>query len=235
MSGREGLIVVVPRGFDQGRVPAILEANRPWIERAWRKVVSQRCGVRAEPPSLPARISLPATGEEWEVEYRRGRASTKGVGVRAAPEHGRLVVAGRVDDTDACREALSRWLTRRARAALVPRVGRLAADHGLSCGRVTIRHQRSRWGSCSRRGTISLNARLLFFPPDLVDYVLLHELCHTVELNHSPRFWRVLEQHHPGSAAFRRRLRGAGEFIPGWLDRPPAGPAAPTALPCSDL
>ncbi len=234
MSEREGLTVVVPRGFDQRRVPAIIEANRTWIDRARRRVEARR-RVCVAPTRLPDRINLPATGEEWRVEYRNGRERTGSVSVRAKPRDGLLVVSGGVDDAERCREALSRWLARRARAALVPRLSLLAAGHGLSFDRVTIRHQRSRWGSCSRRGTVSLNARLLFFPPDLVDYVLLHELCHTVEMNHSPRFWRVLEEHHPGSAVYRRRLRLAGEFIPGWLDGPLAGPAAPAALPWGDL
>jgi predicted metal-dependent hydrolase len=246
MSGHDGLIVVVPRGFDRGRVPAIIEANKAWIERARRRVAAQRRLVPAQPSRLPERIVLSATDEEWQVQYRHA-PDAKGVGVWASPEELRLVVRGRVEDAEACRDALSRWLARRARAALVPRLSRLAADNGLWFDRVTIRHQRSRWGSCSRRGTISLNARLLFFSPDLVDYVLLHELCHTVEMNHSPRFWRVLEEHCPGSAGHRRRLRSAREFVPYWLDHPEvvpaagpsagpsAGPAAPSALPWEDL
>ncbi len=234
MSGREGLIVVVPRGFDRGRVPAIIEANKAWIERARRRVETQRRPPIVAPAKLPERIVLPATGEEWEVRYRQVSGAT-GVGVWTSPRERRLVVRGRVTDTEACREALSRWLTRRARAVLVPRLSQLAADHGLWFERVAIRHQRSRWGSCSRRRTISLNARLLFFPPDLVDYVLLHELCHTVEMNHSPRFWQVLEEHCPPSAGYRRRLRGARDLVPGWLDLPLAGPPVPSALPWEDL
>jgi predicted metal-dependent hydrolase len=239
MSSREGLVVVVPKGFDPGKVPAIIEANRVWIDRARRRVEARRPTLGAEAASLPRRILLPATGEEWEVEYREGSPQVSGVTLRVssptASREPRLILRGRVDDSEACRGALCRWLTRRARAVLVPRLSTLAAEHGLWFDRVSIRHQRSRWGSCSRRRTISLNARLLFFPPDLVDYVLLHELCHTVEMNHSPRFWRVLEEHHPGSAEYRRRLRGARGLVPEWLDAPLAGPPAPSALPWGDL
>ena len=80
------------------------------------------------------------------------------------------------------------WLAR-ARRELVPRVGELAHQHGLRVLRVSIRQQRSRWGSCSRRGSISLNWRLAHAPPLVRDYVILHELMHLREMNHSKRFW----------------------------------------------
>jgi hypothetical protein len=80
-----------------------------------------------------------------------------------------------------------------------------------------IRGQRTRWGSCSGRGTISLNWHLLFLTPEQVRYVLLHELCHTVELNHSPRFWRLLQQHQPDSEVLRQVMRRAWQDLPAWL------------------
>ena len=233
MSVHDGLVVVLPEGFDRRRVPAILEENRAWIERTRRRLEGRRM-PRSEPCRLPSSIVLAATGETWQVEYRAGDPSTDGVRARGTGDS-RLVLRGRVDDPEACREALNRWLSRRARVSLIPRLELLAGEHGLWFERASIRHQRSRWGSCSRRRTISLNARLLFFPPELVDYVLLHELCHTVELNHSLRFWRVLEEHCPGSAAFRRRLRSAASYIPDWLDAPLAGPPVPSAIPWVDL
>ena len=231
MSAGDGLVVVVPRGFDRGRVPEILARHEQWIDRARRKVEAQypsaqRCS------ELPVRIDLPAVAETWVVEYVCAHSRTAGVRVATSARERRLVLRGHVDDVEACRAALLRWLNRRARAVLVPRLEALAADHGFLFERVSIRQQRSRWGSCSCRRTISLNARLLFFPSDLVDYVLIHELCHTVELNHSPRFWRVLEEHHPGSVVFRRRLRKASDHLPSWLDAPLAGPPAAGAIPC---
>ena len=75
----------------------------------------------------------------------------------------------------------------------------------------------ARWASCSASGTISLNRSLLFLPAALVDYVLLHELCHLRELNHSPRFWKLLEAAMPGSSALRVEMRGAWRFVPSWL------------------
>jgi hypothetical protein len=101
---------------------------------------------------------------------------------------------------------------------LVPRLARLAAEHDLLFDRVSVRHQRTRWASCSRRRGISLNLRLLFLDAALVDYVLLHELCHTRELNHSRRFWDLLQSYDPDCVAHRRQAREAWRSLPGWIE-----------------
>jgi predicted metal-dependent hydrolase len=88
---------------------------------------------------------------------------------------------------------------------LVPRIHVLAGRHALAVGRVSIRNQQSRWGSCSRRGTIALNFRLVQTPPGVCDYVLLHELMHLRQPNHSRRFWRLVQEACPG---FPRRNAG---------------------------
>ncbi|MBN1631807.1 MAG: M48 family metallopeptidase [Thermoleophilia bacterium] len=230
MTAEHGLEVVIPRRFDRGQVPALVEGKRDWIERA-----SVRVGLRAEarrrrleldPPTLPTRIVLPAVGEEWAVEYRPGPSSQAGAHgaavrprtvIRERPGR-RLLVTGDLDDAEACRQALSRWLRRRARRALIPWVADTALRHRLEFGRVSVRQQRTRWASCSRQKTISLNARLLFLQRDLVEYVVLHELCHTVEMNHSARFWARLQAHDPDCQTHRLLLRAAAGTVPTWVD-----------------
>jgi len=88
---------------------------------------------------------------------------------------------------------------------------------GLPYARGTVRVARRRWGSCSRAGTISLNARLLLLAAPLVDYVCVHELCHTREPNHSSAFWRLVARHCPAYAAARTALRAAGKQLPAWV------------------
>ncbi len=216
-----GLEVVVPRGFRQRHIPELVESKREWIERASARMEARRQRLDADPPGLPDRVVLPALGEEWAVEYRRGSAAAGAVARESA---GRLVVTGDADDFDACRQALCRWLVRRARRTLLPRLAVVSYEHQLSYARASVRQQRTRWGSCSRKKTISLNARLLLLPAEVVDYVLVHELCHTLEMNHSPRFWALVESHDPEYRVHKKLLRTEGKAIPTWLDHNPATP-----------
>jgi hypothetical protein len=88
-----------------------------------------------------------------------------------------------------------------------PRVCELAEEHQLTVGRITVRNQRSRWGSCSRRGTISLNWRLIQTPPFVRDYIFLHELMHLRQMNHSARFWREVESVCPAYEAAEKWVK----------------------------
>ncbi len=96
-----------------------------------------------------------------------------------------LLVQGSIGDAVAWPNAFKKWLTQRAKENLIPWLKRVSDETELPYSSVSIRQQQTRWGSCSSRGSISLNARLLFLPPELVTYVLVHELCHTRYLNHS--------------------------------------------------
>ncbi len=98
-------------------------------------------------------------------------------------------------------------LRTRAKAELPPRLAELAALHGFSYNRVCIKNNVSNWGSCSVKGNINLNLRLVTLPDELRDYVMLHELCHLREMNHGPRFHALLEQVCPGHRALARELR----------------------------
>ncbi len=213
----------MPRGFGKRHIPALVESKRDWIERAAARVEARQRRLEVDPPRLPDLIVLPALGEEWAVEYRRGTASAGAVARESA---GRLVVTGDAADFDACKQALCRWLVRRAKRTLLPRLAVLSYQRQLPYARAAVRQQRSRWGSCSRKKTISVNARLLLLPPKVVDYVLLHELCHTVEMNHSPRFWALVESHDAEYRAHKKMLRHAAKELPTWLDHGIGEPGA---------
>jgi len=96
---------------------------------------------------------------------------------------------------------------------LPPRILALAAQHGLTVNRVTIRNQRSRWGSCSSRGHITLNFRLMLMPPEVREYILIHELMHLKQPNHSIRFWRLVEAACPGFREAERWLKKHGASL----------------------
>lgn len=216
MSLRDGLVVVVPRRFDVRRIPGLLQTRRAWLERAAGRVEKEREARESEPPvTLPGRITLPAIGEEWTLDYRT-TDSPRVVAVERAGN--RLLLFGDTGDVESCRTALGRWLNRKTHEHLEPRLVGLAAQRGFALNRVVVKSQRTRWASCSRRGTISLNVRLLFLQEDLVCHVLIHELCHTVHMNHSREFRALLGRHDTDCKENGRKLRDAWSHLPAWLD-----------------
>jgi predicted metal-dependent hydrolase len=87
------------------------------------------------------------------------------------------------------------------------RVAELNQHYGFSYGKISVRNQQTRWGSCSKRGNLNFNYRILFLPPHLAEYLIVHELCHLKEFNHSPRFWALVAQTIPEYRECRRELR----------------------------
>ena len=104
-------------------------------------------------------------------------------------------------------------LTRQAREDLPQRVSRFAALLGLTYGRITIRCQKTRWGSCSGKKNLNFNCLLMLAPEWVRDYVVVHELCHLLEMNHSSRFWALVEKAAPDSKEARKWLRTQGSAL----------------------
>ncbi len=214
----DGLVVVVPRGFDRRRVPGMVAEKQRWIERTAARLEERRRHLEAvHPAGPPDRLRLEAIGEEWAIVYRPAE-----VPYVSLVEDGvqRLLLSGATDNAGACRDVLCRWLRRKAEGDLVPWLREVATEHGFRFSRAAVRSQRTRWASYSSRGTVSLNLKLLFLPPDHVRYVLLHELCHSVHPNHSAAFWDFLEQRVRGARRTDRELRSAWRYVPPWIESP---------------
>jgi hypothetical protein len=129
-----------------------------------------------------------------------------------------VVVQGAIDDADGCLAALQRWLQRSSTERLLPLLGEQSVRTGLNYRRASVRAQRSRWGSCSSNGSISLNRCLLFLPPELMQAVMLHELAHLRHANHSRAFWRLVEQLDPEATVHRRALARGWDAEPPWAE-----------------
>jgi predicted metal-dependent hydrolase len=217
MSRTDGLTVVVPTGFEPGRIPDVLERHAGWIERAHERAARERALMEPEPSDgFPRHVHLRALGEAWPVEYRATEVDRTAASERDGT---RLVVSGAVGDPGPCRESLRRWLRRRGTRDLVPWLLRVADEHGFGVEDVHVRLQRSLWASCSARGTVSLNAKALFFPAPLLEHLLLHELCHTAHHDHSAAFWRLLTALDPQTAEHDAMLKTAWRYVPGWAER----------------
>jgi predicted metal-dependent hydrolase len=203
------LELVVPRGTRAREVTAFVHAHREWIEDARRELAACR-PLRAE--GLPARIELKAIGESWSVDYRHDAARRARCRTRGAT----LEVTVRDAQRRDAPAVLRAWLLGQAERHLVPWLIDEAGVVGRRPSSVQVRLQRTRWGSCSTSGTVSLNAALLFVAPEVVRYLLIHELCHFISLNHSRKFWRAVENFEPDYEALDRRLTKAWDEIPLW-------------------
>lgn len=220
-SVRDGLVVVVPVSFDPARIPALLARHAAWVERALRRIARQRHHALPETlEAFPTVLELRAIGEQWSVELHPTRA--RSIAARSTVRDGQRIVrlSGPVHHRRKARTAITAWLQRRAAATLIPQLHALARETGLQPTAVRVRGAATRWGSCSHANAISLNRKLLFLPQELMRMVLLHELCHTVEHNHGPRFWALLEQYEPLWKPLRRELRTAWRYVPAWADAP---------------
>lgn len=224
ISDAQGLVVVVPRGFDQRLVPTIVRQRKSWIDKHLDRLGRTSPDARTGGDELPRQIDLTAVGLAWPVHYRGTERSTVAVRELAGPQ---LHLVGAVDDPQLARQALRHWLARQARNHLLTWLEQLSLELSLPYDKGIVRGQRTRWGSCSSRKTISLNYQLLFLPPRLVRYVLLHELCHTRELNHSRRYWRRLAALAPDYRELHRELQEAGRHVPAWVNDDRAGRPAP--------
>lgn len=213
LTPNEGLIVTAPRRLARASVLKVVAAKARWIANHLARFDAVRHLVPRDAAVRPESFDLLALAESWRVEYEPVRRA--GAAARTGGP-GRLVVSGAVDDVSTCQAAVRRWLARHALDAFSPWLSGLAQQAGLRYAHLSIRHQRARWGSCAESGRISLNCKLLFLPRELVSYVMVHELCHLLEANHSRRFWAHVRRLEPATDELRRSMRAAWQWVPGW-------------------
>jgi len=187
--------VTIPRGGSEEEARRFVAGHHAWLERQLLRQAAR-----------PARTRTWLAGSEIFLRGALVRLAPGASGAGPEIHFGGEVL--RVPDASGdLRPALERHLWRLAVRELPPRVLELAAAQGLVVRRVTVRNQRSRWGSCSRRGTLSLNWRLIQTPAFVRDYILLHELMHLREMNHSARFWAEVERVCPDYATAEKWLK----------------------------
>jgi predicted metal-dependent hydrolase len=200
--------IVVPLGTRSRIVEQFVARHRTWIDR---KVEEFRHATPEPPDALPESVCLLAVGRQYEIRYELEEGAP-----RAVEDGALLRVQGDLSRLPLVRHALQRWLLHTAHEHLVPWLESVAVRHGLAFSRTQVRRQRTRWGSCSRAGTISINACLMFQSPDVVRYLFVHELAHTVHLDHSRRFWRLVQKLEPGWHALDRELSRGWRNVPPW-------------------
>jgi predicted metal-dependent hydrolase len=198
------LTAAAPAGVPLETIRRFVASRRRWIES--KRALLAQC--RPPPLGLGDGARLPYLGRVLELHHDAGATGRS----LCRRDGDRLVVRG--DAPAALRPAIEHWYRRAAAEHFAARVAHFAPWVGRGPRRLAVRAARTRWGSCSARGTISLNWRLMQMPPDVIDYVVVHELCHLLVPNHSPRFWAQVARVLPDWQARRRTLHALGRALP---------------------
>ena len=193
-----GFEIVLPNFYDDKWVIETIVKRKTKIEDQIALIIESRMELK------PVSITLPPTKETWSVIY--------GTLKRDAPDNiveanGRLELADKCDDVFWGPTVLQNWLHIKATEYLPQRLDMVSRKLGLPYNKVTIKRQKTRWGSCSIRRNINLNRNLMLMRGDVVDYILHHELVHLKVLNHSSKFWSELEEAFPSYKESLLRLR----------------------------
>lgn len=203
--------VVVPKRTRPREVESFVSENSEWIKRAQESFALEH---PPEPFRLPDEIELRALDRTTSIRYMPKNGASN---VRVCVKDQEIVLSGQISDEKRCIQALKRWLAATAKKEFEPRLRVLSELTQTPFNKLQVRAQRTCWGSRSSSGTISLNLCLLFLEPELVRYLMIHELCHGKHMNHSKRFWRYVGKFEPDYRNLDRELTECWNRVPSWL------------------
>jgi predicted metal-dependent hydrolase len=203
--------VVVPKRTRPGDVQSFVNENSEWIRRARESFALKH---PPEPFRLPESIELRGLDRTVSVRYEP-RPGSKSVRFRSSL--GAVILSGRIGNEKLSVKALKRWLASVAKKEFEPKLRALSELTQTPYNKLQVRAQRTCWGSRSSSGTISLNLCLLFLEPELLRYLMIHELCHGKHMNHSKSFWRFVGRFEPDFRRLDRELTECWNRVPNWM------------------
>lgn len=202
--------VVLPQGVDEKSVPLFLQQRSAWLNHAMLKVSQQR-ELNPHTHSLkPALIHLSAVEQKWSVEYRIDQQKIK------VNKSSLQIILPANEPPQQTAERLRKWLQRHAKEILPAWLLRVREETGHCVNSISVRGQKTRWGSYSSAGNVNLNRNLLFLPADTVRYLFVHELSHSLHMNHSQAFWDEVKKHQCDYLQHERILRERARQLPTW-------------------
>lgn len=212
----KGLVVTQPAGVCEHVLADWIDSKRNWISKAAAEIAAkQNQRQQGSSPERPGIITLPPINEVIRVKY----IQTASPQIAADyDDEGLLTLQGATDNTPFCLHVLQQWTQGYAKYPLGVLLQQLAQETGFSYNSYRVKAQKTRWGSCSTRGNINLNYKLLLMPAEWARYTMLHELCHTQEMNHSKRFWALMEQHMPEYKRVHQAMKTADAALPDWVN-----------------
>jgi predicted metal-dependent hydrolase len=208
---KKGLEFVVPKRFNKKLIPRLLETNKAWIREHLQLLRQEIKTIKTA--SLPRKINLPAVNQLWRVKYK---SATSKMNVITDSPHKIVTLIGNIKNKSECRKHLIAWLKTLAKKLLTQKLNRISALTGLQFKDVIIRDQAGHWASCSDKKRISLNYKIIFIPAILCKHILTHELCHTVQMNHSRKFWRLLSTFDRRWKAHDEAFQHLERMVPAW-------------------
>jgi len=177
----KGLELIIPYRADINEALVFLNSRRSWVEKH-ASVIEKSVEDPAVRFDLPSEIRLRALEKSWNLRYHF-LPKSKSIALRSIND--RLIFTGNITDFNSCSPIIKRWVKRLAKEYFPKWLGTVSHEVGLEYNKISIRGQKTLWGSCSPDRNISLNYKLLFLPYEVVRYVFIHELCHTIHSNHS--------------------------------------------------
>lgn len=211
--------LVIPKRRSVASARKFAESKTAWLAATIRKLAPEPGAMPRGPDvprRIPAELELRLTGERLAIAVEE-TPGADAVRCWFDPLFKQVTLQGDPADAKAFAGAFLSVLTQLAEPVLTPRIRAHAAALGLPEFRVLVHPQRSRWGSCSATGKVTLNTLLVLFPPEVVDYVILHELCHKFEMNHSERFKRKMDELCPDWQDRDALLRQCAKQLPDFL------------------
>ncbi len=205
LSNTGELSVTLPKRYAQKKAHYFISSKTDWIEKQL-----SRLPEKSAFDSIPPTIALELIEQSWSVEL--SKKTYNGVILEVSAEK-QLTISGQIDDIEMVKKVINKWMQKMCRPIFSSMMQEIAEEHGFYYKRLSIRSQKTRWGSCSSDKNINLNSKLLMMPEDVVRYVMIHELCHTLEMNHSPRFWALVEECDPLFKQHRKKLKEYGATI----------------------
>lgn len=199
------VIVTTPKWYFPGSVEKFVLQNQAWIERNVSKVLAKKTATSNDQ-------SVMIFGQEYEkkVEY----STQHSVGIRIENQ---TLVINPIDPNNLTKakekELIGKFLKSTAEKYIVPRTHQLSKTMKTSFTHITLREQKTRWGSCSSRGALNFNWRLVHYAPEIIDYVIIHELAHRTHMNHSASFWNLVAKYDPEHLKHRGWLKRHGMSV----------------------
>jgi predicted metal-dependent hydrolase len=200
ISQRNGLVIILPRSYPNGQLPGLIKSKERWISRHLARL------SRCQPPTAPKKLepgdTIPYLGRNFELIKQKNHH-----GEEVVLQGNKLAVSSDLFDNGLLETSFEKWYRAEAARLITDMADRLSSQIGITYERIVIRGQKTRWGSCSHKKNLSFNWKLIMAPQPVVEYVIIHELLHLKEMNHSKKFWVLVSRNCPDWQEHKKWLK----------------------------